>query len=664
MSATQKKILHVLLPGPFDVPFTYFGDDTIDPGQFVQVPFGKRTVTGVVWGAEDMPGVMPSSAGGYAIKDVLKSFSFSGLSALNRDFITWVAEYYMVPKGMVLKMCMSEPTVFKEGGRALKPVPNIASKPHKLSETQQAAADFIKSYTGQFQAILLEGVTGSGKTEVYLDALQHVQEKGQQILVLLPEIALSTQWLSRFEQQFGERPLLWHSDLTPAQRREGWKKVINKDVSVVVGARSALFLPFQDLGLIVVDEEHDQGYKQDSGVLYHARDMAVMRASLYKIPVVLASATPSLETLANVDAGRYAHTQISTRFGKGTMPTIQLVDRRHPEGKAAKGGRWISEALHAAIIEELKKRNQILLFLNRRGYAPSLLCGACGYKVNCKGCDTWLVLHKHDHNLKCHQCGFVTRVPKVCASCGAPDLIPCGPGVERIVEEVNTLFPEARVALMTSDTMNTLKKSKALIDSVQDQKVDIIVGTQIMAKGHDFPHLTLVGVIDGDSGLTGSDLRLMERTYQLLHQVSGRPGRHEKKGRVMIQSHMTDHPLMQSLAKEQGDAFLVFEKDSRKTFGFPPYGRLAALILSGTNQKTVSVYADILQKAAPTAQGIDVFGPVPAPFHKLNHYYRWRFLVKGTKDMRLQNFIRVWLENIQLPRHLRLQIDIDPFNFY
>lgn len=664
MSATQKKILYVLLPGPFDVPFTYCGDDTIKPGQFVQVPFGKRTVAGVVWGAEDMPELMPSTTGRYTIKDVFKSFSFCSLSALNRDFIAWVAEYYMVPKGMVLKMCMSEPSVFKDVGGPLKAVPKLPSKPHKLSEIQQAAADFIKSYSGQFQPIVLEGVTGSGKTEVYLDALQHVREKGRQILVLLPEIALSTQWLSRFEQQFGERPLLWHSDLTPAQRREGWKKVINNQVSVVVGARSALFLPFQDLGLIVVDEEHDQGYKQDAGVLYHARDMAVMRASLHKIPVVLASATPSLETLANVDAGRYAHTQISTRFGKGTMPTIQLVDRRHPEGKAVKGGRWISEALHTEIAQALKNHNQILLFLNRRGYATSLLCAACGYKVNCKGCDTWLVMHKHDHSLKCHQCGFVTKVPKVCSACSGPDLVPCGPGVERIVEEVHTLFPEARVALMTSDTMNTLKKSKALVDSVQDQKVDIIVGTQIMAKGHDFPHLTLVGVIDGDSGLTGSDLRLMERTYQLLHQVSGRAGRHEKKGRVIIQSHMTDHPLMQSLANEQGDAFLAFEKDSRKTFGFPPYGRLAALILSGKNQKTVSAYAESLQKAAPIAKGVDVFGPVPAPFHKLNHQYRWRFLIKGTKGMRLQNFIKIWLENVRIPSHLRLQIDIDPFNFY
>lgn len=666
MSVPPKKKLQVVVPVSFSDAFTYeMGDVVCDTGDFVAVPFGDKTVNGVVWAAEteQAPTVEKAS---YQIKPLTDKHALPALTPACQEFIDRVAAYYMVPRGMVLKMVMSEPSVFKpvkvsQKNDTVLPSPTVVT----LSDEQKEAATFLTDRLGGYQTILLEGVTGSGKTEVYLEAIQKVKEAGTQALILLPEIALSTQWLERFERRFGETPVLWHSDLTPAQRRRHWKKVITGEAKVIVGARSALFLPFQKLGLIVVDEEHDSGYKQESGVLYHARDMAVLRGSIEKCLVVLATATPSLETRANVLEGRYQHCEIAHRYGGAVLPDVQLIDRRHPEGKSVAGSRWISEKLFQALKETLEAGNQSLLFLNRRGYAPMLLCQACGIKISCKACESWLVYHKHDHALKCHQCGFSRPLPTACPDCKEKDsLTPCGPGVERVVEEVEALFPEARVALMTSDTMSSLKKSKALVEEVQQKKIDIIVGTQVMAKGHHFPHLTLVGVVDGDVGLTGSDLRLMERTYQLLHQVSGRAGRAEKKGRVMIQSHMTEHPLMQALSAQNMQEFMVFEETTRKDFGFPPYGRLAALIVSGKNKAAVQKIADTLSATRPNIEKVDIYGPVPAVFHKLNHQYRWRFLIKGPKQVSLQKVLAHWLSAVSVPGHVRVQADIDPYNFY
>ena len=670
MSVPSRKIIHVLLPTPFDGAFSYESEHSFARGEFVDVPFGKRTLTGVVWGESD-PSLEDSGGDlglAYKLKTIISKHDLPPLSSESMKFIDWVASYYMAPRGMVMKMMMSEPSVFKPLKRApkdKKALADLSKSMTTLSGLQKVAADSIKKCLGSFRPILLEGVTGSGKTEVYLDAIADVLNRGEQSLVLLPEIALSTQWLRKFEERFGETPVLWHSELTPAQRRNHWKAVISGKARVVVGARSALFLPFQNLGMIVVDEEHDPGYKQDAGVLYHARDMAVMRGSFENAPVVLASATPSLETLENASAGKYLHLKMDERYGEATLPEITLIDRRHKNGKSVKDSRWISEALHAAIKDNMAQKNQSLLFLNRRGYAPMLLCGECGVRVSCKACDTWLVYHKHDQSLKCHQCGFAALVPKTCASCReSGTLIPCGPGVERVVEEISSLFPTARVALMTSDTMNTYKKAKALVEAVHNSEVDIIVGTQVMAKGHHFPNLTLVGVVDGDIGLSGSDLRLMERTYQLMHQVSGRAGRADKKGQVMIQSHMTDHPLMKALASGNIKDFLSFEREMRGQFGFPPFGRLAAIILSSKNKEAAEGTAKEIGKLKPMVEGVDIFGPVPAVFHKLNHAFRWRFLVKGPKEGRLQPLLAKWLGSLNVPSHVRIQIDIDPFNFY
>jgi primosomal protein N' (replication factor Y) (superfamily II helicase) len=677
MSASLAKKVEILLPVPFDRPFTYSmpADMQLRRGDYVQVSFGKRTLVGIVWekpteidevvGQEGQGGVTVRAA--YTLKPVLKKFDFPSLSKESLQFVEWVAQYYMMPLGLVLKMLIAEPVVFQEKKRARKQ--NIEQKkegmPAALSEDQQRCVDFLHARLQAFHPVLLEGATGSGKTEVYLELIKEVYAHGKQAVVLLPEIALSAQWVSRFEERFGERPLLWHSDLTPSQRCETWERIAKGKPGIVVGARSALFLPYQNLGLIVVDEEHDGGYKQESGVFYQARDMAVVRGSFSSCLVVLASATPSLETLVNVEQGRYERCHLDQRYGTAQFPDVALVDRRTEEGRLAPGSQWITSPLYEALQQTVAEGNQALLFLNRRGYAPLLLCQACGARTVCKQCDSWLVYHKNQQKLQCHHCGYTEKPRTVCRECGAEhSFIPCGPGVERVAEEVAQLFPQARVLMMTSDTMTTLKQSQEMIRQIEDKEVDIIVGTQVMAKGHHFPDLTLVGVIDGDLGMVGSDLRLVERTYQLLHQVAGRSGRAAKKGRVLIQSHMANHPVMAALKAQDSSLFLKLEKEGRQLYGMPPYGRLAALILSGKQAAQVEGVAKRMAAAIPGVKGIEVLGPVPAAMTRLRGHYRWRFLIKGPRSLKLQPFLKKWMTTVPVPSMIRLQIDIDPYSFY
>lgn len=675
MSAPCEKKVEVLLPVPFDQTFSYGvpREFKVGKGDYVQVSFGSRTLVGVVW-SEAVPGeeVRAVEASGpgkkaYTLKPLLKKFDFPPLSPQSIKFVEWVAHYYMAPMGMVLKMVLAEPSVFKDiKRRAPKETPlKQSGEPVVLSASQESCVSFLKEKMAGFHTVLLEGATGSGKTEVYLELVKGICARGQQAVVLLPEIGLGTQWVARFEKRFGEKPILWHSDLTPAQRRDNWEKIARGEARVVVGARSALFLPYPNLGLVVVDEEHDGGYKQESGVFYHARDMAVIRGSLASCLVVLASATPSLETVVNVEQGRYDKCHLDQRYGEAGFAHVTLIDRRAKEGDLVRGSRWISKPLYDAIQETLAQKDQVLLFLNRRGYAPLLLCSACGERTTCKQCDAWLVYHKTQNKLQCHHCGHTEKPRTLCKGCGEENtLIPCGPGVERVMEEVKALFPDARTLMMTSDTMTTLKQSEEMIGKIENKQVDIIVGTQVMAKGHHFPDLTLVGVIDGDLGLGGNDLRLVERTYQLLHQVSGRSGRAQKKGRVMIQSHMGDHPVMQALMVQDPSGFLVLEKESRQVFGFPPYGRLAAVILSGRQSHQVEAAARQMAACIPVIKEIEVLGPVPAAMRRLKGQYRWRFLVKSERGIKIQSFLKKWVKISQIPTHIRLQIDMDPYSFY
>ncbi len=535
-----------------------------------------------------------------------------------------------------------------------------------LQGDQVAAADALVASVaaGEYATTLLKGVTGSGKTEVYLEAVAECLRAGRQALVLLPEIALTAEFLKRVEARFGARPAEWHSGVTQTERRRVWKMVAQGGASFVVGARSALFLPFQRLGLIVVDEEHDTSYKQEEGVLYNARDMAVLRAAIVGCPVVLASATPSLETWANVEAGKYGRLDLSARFGAAEMPDVRAVDMR---GEKLAADRWIGERLAAEVAARTAKGEQSLLFLNRRGYAPVTLCRACGHQVGCDQCDARMVEHRFQKRLVCHQCGATKPVPVACPACGVEGrMAAVGPGVERLAEEVAARFPDARVAVLSSDLFGSARALKAQIEEIAAGAADIIIGTQIVAKGHNFPLLTLVGVIDADLGLQGSDLRAAERTFQLMRQVAGRAGRREgMKGVALLQTHQPEHPVIRAILGGDEEAFWKAEAAERRAAGVPPYGRMAGVILSSPDVAQVFDFAgELARRDGPLRRvGAQVFGPAPAPIARVRGRHRVRLLVKAEKGVALQAALAEWVAQLKPPANLRLAIDIDPQSF-
>jgi primosomal protein N' (replication factor Y) len=716
--------VQVLLPLPLEGAYDYRVPEDVDiePGAFVSVPFGRRDAVGVVWaeGGSD-------AVGDNRLKDVNGRLAASALPENVRRFVDWVAAYTVSARGTVLRMAMSVPAALepprsrvayarvdpvpefretdarrrvlavladgpprpaadlaREAGvgtgvvagladaGVLARVPLVEGPPPApdpdcpgplLSAAQQATAqsliDAVRA--ADYDVALLDGVTGAGKTEVYFEALAETFRQGRQALVLLPEIALTIDWLERFTTRFGAPPVQWHSDLTQSQRRRAWRTVASGEASVVVGARSALFLPFPRLGLIVVDEEHDPSYKQQDGVAYNARDMAVVRASIEGCPAVLASATPSLETVINVERGRYRRLALPDRHRAAAHPDVHIVDmRKTPPGRGA----WISPPLREALQETVAQGEQALLFLNRRGYAPLTLCRTCGYRFACPNCTAWLVSHRLARRLECHHCGYTANDPEACPQCGAEDaLVACGPGVERLAEEATALLPDARLATLTSDDLRGPAAARELFRRVRDREVDVLIGTQLVAKGHHFPLLTLVGVVDADLGLTGGDLRAAERTYQLLHQVAGRAGRAEHPGRVFLQTYAPEHPVMAALADGARDRFLDEEAADREAGGWPPFGRLAALILSGPDPDLVDGAARALSRTAPRGEGIRVLGPAPAPLAMLRGRHRRRLLLKAARSVKLQGLIRAWIAQVRMPASVRLQVDIDPYSF-
>ena len=548
------------------------------------------------------------------------------------------------------------------------PVPRLRRETFSLNENQQDAADqLVDSLTDGFSVSLIDGVTGSGKTEVYFDVIDRLlgdPKQTGQVLVMLPEIALTGQWLSRFKQRFGCAPALWHSDLTPKMRADTWRAVSDGEARVVVGARSALFLPFRELDLIVLDEEHDGSFKQDEGVIYQARDMAVVRAHIAECPIVLASATPSLETVLNTIEGRYKRMILPSRHGGAVIPDVSLINLR--EDKPERGS-WLSPTLIAAVERRLEAGQQSLLFLNRRGYAPLTLCNACGHRYKCPSCEAWLTEHRLARRLMCHHCGYQTKASTSCTVCGEEEsLVACGPGVERVGEEAVRRFPHARIAIGSSDTMQR-SSVREMIEAVERGDVDILVGTQILAKGYHFPNLTLVGVVDADLSLYGGDVRAGEKTFQLLHQVSGRAGRGEVLGEVMLQTHEPDHPVMQALISDDRDAFYETELAQREMMALPPYGRLAAIVLSDPEEDRLDAFCRELVQKQPREdadlEGIKVFGPAAAPISVIRGRHRRRFLIRGASGVRLQPFIAKWLRGIKTPGALRLSVDIDPYSF-
>jgi len=656
-------IVRVLLPLPLGDGYDYLLSSPLSApkGSFVRVPLGRKTdVIGIVWGEGE--GGIPL----HKMRPVAEVLDVAPLPADSRRFVDWVAGYTLAHRGAVLKM------VFGGAFRPLKakdrieeaPLPcGCAPPPPVLTAEQQAAASaLVRMVDGGFSGVtLLDGVTGSGKTEVYGAAIARALERGKQVLLLLPEIAMTVALAARLEKLLGVAPVLWHSALTERQRRLNWHAIANGAARFILGARSALFLPFKNLGLIVADEEHEGSYKQEEGVIYHGRDMAVVRGHLGGVPVILASATPSLETLYNVDKGKYGHVVLKKRFGEAVLPDIRLVDLRAEKMPAQS---FISDPLMESLEQTLGSGQQAMLFLNRRGYAPLTLCRACGYRLACPSCTSWMIEHKRTGRLHCHQCGHNIAPPEVCPVCGAADrFAACGPGVERIAEEVAARLPAARVAIMASDTVADMAAARSLIERVESHEVDLLIGTQMMAKGYHFPLLTTVGVIDADLGLAGGDPRAAERTFQLLQQVAGRSGRADARGRVYVQTANPDHPVMRALAHGARDAFMKAEMRERQDHRLPPFGRLASITLVGADREHVAAAARALAAAAPQGKGLRVLGPAPAPFALLRGKLRYRLMVQAGREGQLSGVIGSWLARVRVPRAVRVQVDIDPYSF-
>lgn len=715
----------ILLPLPLAGCYDYAAPPSLSlaPGDFVSVPLGSRNVTGVVWG----PGSDQINAA--RLKPVNGRLDAPPMPGDLRRFVDWVANYTISPPGAVLRMAMRVPaaleparpvTAYRSGGTsparmtparrrvldvltegpprtasdlareagvtsgvirgladsgALEPVflprqaPFATPDPHmpgpQLSPEQDSTAQSLIAAVGarEYSATLMEGVTGAGKTEVYFEAIAETLRQGRQALILLPEIALTVQFLERFEARFGTRPGEWHSELSPPRRRHTWRAVAEGKVQVLVGARSALFLPFPDLGLIIVDEEHDPAFKQEESVAYHARDMAVVRAHIAQIPIVLSSATPSLETVVNAQAGRYRHLTLPRRHGGAELPTVEAVDMRE---SALPADKWLSPRLTGLIAETLERGEQVMLFLNRRGYAPLTLCRACGHRLECPNCAAWLVEHRFHGRVQCHHCGFEIARPDTCSACEAEDrLVPCGPGVERLAEEVAALFPDIAPSILSGDSARErgVANLRETIAAFAREEIPLLIGTQIIAKGHHFPGLTLVGVIDADLGLAGGDLRAAERTYQLLHQVAGRAGRGCRPGHVVLQTHMPEHPVMQALCSGDAGTFLAREAEARKSRHLPPFGRLIALVISGPDIRAVQETAATLARTAPHGQGVNVLGPAPAPLALLRGRHRQRLLLMAERQLDAQGLVRKWLARIKAPASVRIAIDVDPYSF-
>ncbi|MDD3029060.1 MAG: primosomal protein N' [Alphaproteobacteria bacterium] len=660
-SATPIKTISVLLSAPLDKPYDYSLSKEMDatPGAFVEVPFGARTAIGVVWGKGQ--GNIPQKK----LKSVIRFLSIPPVPETSLRFVDWVSAYTLAPKGAVLKMLFGNPKFLEPKKKDRYEAPFFDpdyNQPILNQEQKNAAAVLIDNVNAQrYAAVLLDGVTGSGKTEVFCEAIAQCLRQGRQALVLLPEIAMTAALIDRFTERFGHKPVLWHSGLTEKQRRLHWQAIAHGKALFILGARSALFLPYPDLGLIVVDEEHEAAYKQEEGTIYHGRDMAVVRAHVGNIPIVLSSATPSLETLENVRQGKYGHVILPQRYGTAAMPSVELVDMRAHKLSAQE---FISPPLLKALEDALEKKQQAMLFLNRRGYAPLTLCRACGHRLECPRCTAWLTEHKASGRLHCHHCDYSMALPKVCPVCGAEGrFAACGPGVERIAEEVKERLPDARAAIMASDTLDDPKAAQELVDKMNAHEIDILIGTQIMAKGYHFPRLTLVGVIDGDLGLAGGDPRASERTFQLLQQMAGRSGRGEDKGHVFLQTTAPEHPVMKAMVKGDRDAFMAIELKERQAYRLPPFWRLAILTVSGLDANQVIRATQELAAKAPRDSGLRILGPAPAPFAKLRGRYRHRLMVQAPRTVNVSQVVREWLTTVKLPRNLRLAVDIDPYSF-
>jgi primosomal protein N' (replication factor Y) len=694
----------------------------VEPGSVVVAPLGPRQLLGVAWEPERLP---TEEVGDNRLRPIIGVLDVAPIAAPLRRLAEWTADYYLAPLASVLRMILPSssaldgprqlteyrPTgivpermtpqrlkaigalegrqgtvrelaghagvsdtvlrglvnagaleaVAVEADRPLAcPDPDFA--PPGLNEEQSKAAKSLSDAIGEgFDPVMLDGVTGSGKTEVYFEAIAECMRQGKQALVLLPEIALTEPFLRRFEARFGCPPVAWHSELRSSQRRRAWRGIASGEAKVTVGARSALFLPYPNLGIIVVDEAHEPTFKQEEGVQYHARDVAVMRGKFEDFPVILSSATPAIETRHMVEIGRYREVTLSHRFAGASMPEIQAIDlTQDPPPR----GRWLAPSIVQELEANLERGEQSLLFLNRRGFAPLTLCRHCGHRFQCPNCTAWMVEHRLMHRLACHHCGHVMPPPKACPECGEEDsLVACGPGVERIADEVAALFPEARTAIVTSDTIWSPARAAEFVAQMEAGAIDIVIGTQLVTKGYHFPNLTLVGVVDADLGLAGGDLRAAERSFQQIQQVAGRAGRGDRPGRVLVQTHDPEAPVIAALVSGDTAGFYSAETEARRDAAMPPFGRLAAIVVSAEDSSEADAVARRIGHAAPKVEGMAVFGPAPAPLAMLRGRYRQRLLVHAARSLDVQDVIRDWLADVDWSAKVRVSVDVDPYSF-
>ena len=694
----------------------------VGPGSVVVAPVGPRQLLGIAWESDRLPTAEVPDA---RLRPLGALLDVPPIAGPLRRLCEWTADYYLAPLASVLRMVLPSSAAL-EGSRQLteyrptgvmperstplrekalaslegrqgtirelahhagvseavlrglvnagalqaiavdadRPlaIPDPDHAPPELNGAQSAAAASLGQAIGKgFDPVLLDGVTGSGKTEVYFEAIAECLRQGRQALVLLPEIALTEPFLKRFEARFGCSPVAWHSDLRSSQRRRAWRGIASGEAAVTVGARSALFLPYPKLGLIVVDEAHEPSFKQEDGVQYHARDCAVMRGKFEDIPVILSTATPPIESRHMVELGRYREVSLSERFAGAALPEIRAIDlTRDPPAR----GRWLAPQLVAELEANLDRGEQSLLFLNRRGFAPLTLCRHCGHRFQCPNCTAWMVEHRLMHRLACHHCGHVVPPPKTCPECGEEDsLVACGPGVERIADEVAELFPDARTAIVTSDTIWSPLRAAEFVGAMEAGAIDVVIGTQLVTKGYHFPNLTLVGVVDADLGLAGGDLRAAERSFQQIQQVAGRAGRSEKPGRVFVQTHDPEAPVIAALVSGDAPGFYATETEARREAAMPPFGRLAAIIVSAEDAAEAEGVARRIGSAAPTVDGMAVFGPAPAPLAMLRGRHRQRLLVHARRSLDVQDVIREWLAAVDWNAKVRVSVDVDPYSF-
>ncbi|WP_265033125.1 replication restart helicase PriA [Wolbachia endosymbiont (group A) of Sicus ferrugineus] len=665
------RTVDVLLPLPIDQLFSYAIEENTEIllGDYVVVPFGKKRLIGIVWKYSDKSG--------RALKFIEQKIDLPNIRPKLITFAEWVAQYNVMPIGMLAKVIMGGVLKVNQIDKLVcaKQKQEISEISCQLNPEQQIASDKIISSLNEYSVTLLDGETGSGKTEVYLSAIAKLVEtvNSAQILILLPEIVLTSQLVNRVRGQISKNLVEWHSRLTPKTRRNNWLNIASGNAQIIIGARSALFLPYKNLKLIIIDEEHDSSFKQEQGIIYNARDMAIILAKFENIPIILSSATPLLETIHHVKSRNYNHVKLTKRFGGAELPLIKVVDMRNNK-------QWISSELFESIKQTIEKKQQVMLFLNRRGYAQLAVCKKCGYKISCLNCAVWLTYHKKKNALLCHHCSYQLKLPEKCSNCqGEQSLSLYGVGIERLLEEMVKLIPNAKTAMISSDQ----KSVSNVIDLVLKEEVNIIIGTQIIAKGHNFPKLTLVGVINADLSLENSDLRAAEKTYQLLHQVAGRSGRFNEKGMVIVQTNNPESSIIKALLHQKRDSFYEIELKSRREAKMPPFSRLIALIICGKNQIATQKAANEIVKSllchtsssttciqeknvSADKKEFEILGPSPAAINFLNNKYRYRVLLKihNKHSLSIQKKLKCWIKNCNLNSSIAVIIDVDPVSFF